>query len=46
VRAGRHYGLRWFELPAAFATAVYVHLLEIGGMAAAFAEARSRAGAS
>jgi hypothetical protein len=46
VRAGRYYGLRWFELPAAFATAVYVHLLEIGGMAAAFAEARSRAGGS
>jgi Glycosyl transferase family 2 len=44
VRAGRYYGLRWFELPAAFATAVFVHLLEIGGMAAAFAEARSRAG--
>jgi glycosyltransferase involved in cell wall biosynthesis len=40
VRAGRHYGLRWFELPAAFATAVAVHLLEIGGMIAAFAEAR------
>ncbi|HVO26371.1 MAG TPA: glycosyltransferase family 2 protein [Candidatus Margulisiibacteriota bacterium] len=41
VRAGRHYGLRWFELPAAFATAVAVHLLEIGGMVAAFAEARA-----
>ena len=32
MRAGRHYGLRWFELPAAFAIAVVVHLLEIGGM--------------
>jgi hypothetical protein len=41
LRVGRHYGLRWFELPAAFATALAVHLLEIGGMAAAFAEARS-----
>ena len=41
VRSGRHYGLRWFELPAAFATAVFVHLLEIGGMVAAFSEARS-----
>jgi hypothetical protein len=40
VRAGRHYGLRWFELPAAFATALAVHLLEIGGMMAAFADAR------
>lgn len=38
VRAGRYYGLRWFELPAAFATAVFVHLLEIGGMAKAFAD--------
>ncbi|HJQ83902.1 MAG TPA: glycosyltransferase [Candidatus Binatia bacterium] len=40
VRAGRHYGLRWYELPAAFGTAVAVHLLEIGGMIEAFAEAR------
>lgn len=44
LRAGRHYGLRWFELPAAFATAVFVHLLEIGGMAEAFAEGRPGAG--
>jgi hypothetical protein len=44
VRAGRHYGLRWFELPAAFATAVAVHLLEIGGMVSAFAEARGGRG--
>lgn len=43
VRAGRYYGLRWFELPAAFATAVYVHLLEIGGMVSAFTEERTRA---
>ena len=43
VRAGRYYGLRWFELPAAFATAVAVHLLEVGGMMAAFAEARAGA---
>jgi hypothetical protein len=41
VRAGRHYGLRWFELPAAFATAVAVHLLEIPGMLEAFAEQRT-----
>lgn len=41
IRAGRYYGLRWFELPAALVAAVYVHLLEIGGMASAFAEARS-----
>lgn len=38
VRSGRHYGLRWFELPAAFVIAVIVHLLELGGMRAAFAE--------
>ncbi len=43
VRAGRHYGLRWFELPAAFAIAAAVHLLEIGGMVAAFAEGRAAA---
>lgn len=41
VRAGRFYGVRWFELPAAFATAVYVHALEIGGMREALAEARA-----
>jgi hypothetical protein len=40
VRAGRHFGLRWFELPAAFAVAVAVHLLEVGGMRAAFADER------
>ena len=40
LRAGRHFGLRWFELPAAFATAVYVHLLEVRGMVQALAEAR------
>jgi hypothetical protein len=38
IRAGQFYGVRWFELPAAFAIAVVVHLLEIGGMLAAFAE--------
>lgn len=41
VRAGSHYGLRWFELPAAFATAFAVHMLEVRGMRAAFDEARS-----
>jgi GT2 family glycosyltransferase len=40
VRAGHHFGLRWFELPAAFAIAVAVHVLEVGGMMAAFREAR------
>lgn len=40
VRAGRHYGVRWFEQPVALATAVYVHLLEIGGMREALAEGR------
>jgi len=43
LRAGRYYGLRWFEMPAAFAIAIYVHLLEIGGMRAAFADARAGA---
>jgi len=41
VRAGRFYGLRWFELPVAFAVAVRVHLLEIGGMREALAEGRA-----
>jgi Glycosyl transferase family 2 len=36
LRAGRQYGLRGYELPAAFALAVVVHLLEIGGMRSAF----------
>ncbi|MEW6268936.1 MAG: glycosyltransferase [Thermodesulfobacteriota bacterium] len=40
VRAGRHFGLRRLELPAAFAAAVYVHLLEVRGMGKALAEAR------
>ena len=35
LRAGRHYGLRWWERPLAMATALYVHALEIGGMATA-----------
>jgi glycosyl transferase family 2 len=43
LRAGPHYGLRWFELPAAFAAALLVHLLEIGGMVTAFAEVRPAA---
>jgi hypothetical protein len=43
IRSGRHYGLRWFEMPAAFATALFVHLLELGGMRAAIAEARMSA---
>lgn len=44
LRAGRFYGLRWFELPAALVTAVGVHLLEIGGMMAAFSEAQGERG--
>jgi hypothetical protein len=36
LRAGRHYGLRWFEQPIAFALAFVVHLLEVGGMLSAF----------
>ena len=46
MRAGRYYGLRWFELPVAFMTAVYVHMFEIGGMLDAFAEARGRTASS
>lgn len=46
VRAGRFYGLRWFELPIAFATAVYVHMFEIGGMLDAFHEGRAQAASS
>ena len=41
LRAGRRYGVRWYELPAALATAVGVHLMEIGGMRAAFNEGRT-----
>jgi hypothetical protein len=41
LRVGREYGVRWFELPLAFAAAVAVHLLEIGGMRAAMAESRA-----
>jgi hypothetical protein len=40
VRAGHHYGIRTHELPAAFATAVWVHLLEVRGMAQAVVEQR------
>jgi hypothetical protein len=36
LRAGRYYGLRWFEQPIAFVLAFVVHLLEIGGMRSAF----------
>ena len=36
IRAGRHYGLRWYEQPVAFALAVVVHVLEIAGMRQAF----------
>lgn len=36
VRAGRHYGLRWFEQPVVLVFAFVVHLLEIGGMVSAF----------
>jgi hypothetical protein len=36
LRAGRHYGVRWFEQPVAFALAFVVHLMEIGGMRSAF----------
>ena len=36
LRVGRRYGLRWFELPAAFAMAVVVHAMELGGMRSAF----------
>lgn len=43
VRAGRFYGLRAFEMPIAFAVAIFVHLLEIGGMREALAEGRASA---
>jgi len=36
IRCGRHYGVRWYELPAAFCLAVVVHLMEIPGMVSAF----------
>lgn len=36
LRAGRHYGLRWYEQPVAAILAVGVHLLEVGGMRQAF----------
>ena len=39
LRAGRHYGLRWFEQPVLLAIAFVVHLLEIGGMLRAFRHA-------
>lgn len=40
LRAGKYYGVRWFELPAAFALAFVVHLMEIGGMRKAFRQER------
>jgi hypothetical protein len=39
LRARHHYGIRPLELPLAFALAVAVHLMEIGGMIEAFSEA-------
>ena len=36
VRCGRHYGVRWYELPVAFCLAVVVHVMEIRGMISAF----------
>jgi hypothetical protein len=39
LRVGRQYGVRWFEMPLAFAAAIAVHLLEIGGMRAAMSDA-------
>jgi hypothetical protein len=39
IRARHHYGLRRHELPAAFALAVAVHLMEIPGMIEAVSEA-------
>ncbi|HYC21456.1 MAG TPA: methyltransferase domain-containing protein, partial [Candidatus Bathyarchaeia archaeon] len=44
LRVGRYHGVRWYEMPAAMATAVAVHLMEIDGMRSALAEARSPAG--
>jgi hypothetical protein len=43
ARVGRHYGVRWFEQPIAFATAIAVHLLEVGGMRGALADGRTGA---
>jgi hypothetical protein len=36
LRVGRRYGLRWYELPAAFAMAVVIHAMELDGMRSAF----------
>jgi hypothetical protein len=36
VRCGRRYGVRWYELPAAFCLAVVVRIMEIPGMMSAF----------
>ena len=36
VRCGRHYGVRWYELPVAFCLAVVVRIMEIPGMMSAF----------
>ena len=36
VRCGRDYGLSWYELPAAMALSIPIHLLEIPGMLDAY----------
>jgi len=36
LRCGKYYDLAWFQLPFAFAVAVWVNLLEIGGMWTAY----------
>lgn len=38
VRAGSNYGVRWFEQPVAWALAVVVNLMEVGGMLRAFGD--------
>ncbi len=36
VRCGRSYGIQWFQLPAALAISIGVHLLEVPGMLNAY----------
>ena len=36
LRCARHYGVRWYELPAALALSVVVHAMEAPGMVRAF----------
>jgi hypothetical protein len=36
VRCGRHYGVRWYELPVALCLAIVVRVMEIPGMMSAF----------